>query len=82
MLPRGLLNQDLVLDFARAVLAGTLTFALFWFALPLLNPWVALPACVATFGLLAWGLGLLDPAAIARVMIPMRLRAGGTNASD
>jgi hypothetical protein len=47
--------------------AGALTVLLFHF-LPAITPWVAIPACVAVFSLLAMALRLVSPSEIARLV--------------
>jgi O-antigen/teichoic acid export membrane protein len=58
LLPRGTISGPAVVDVARAVGAAASTLLLFW-ALPPLNPWIAIPLCIATFSSASWLLGLM-----------------------
>jgi len=74
MLPRGVLDRTTLVDLGRAILAGAVTFVVMSAALPFVGPWIALPSCIAVFSLVAWAVGLANPAAIAQAALPMRAR--------
>lgn len=67
VLPQGALDRATLLDVGRAAVAGALTVLLFHF-LPAITPWVAIPACVTVFSLLAMALRLVSPSEIARLV--------------
>jgi Polysaccharide biosynthesis C-terminal domain len=56
LLPRGALDRSAQLDFLRAAAAAGGTVLIFWI-LPSMTPWVAVPACVTVFMVLAFASG-------------------------
>lgn len=58
LLPRGAVDRSVLLDFVRVAATSGGTVAIFW-ALPSLTPWLAMPACVAVFGALAFASGVV-----------------------
>jgi len=70
-LPRHCLGKAVVLDIARALLAGGITAFLFE-ALPPLPIFVAVPACVAAFALCALALGLVRRSDVTVLIAALR----------
>jgi O-antigen/teichoic acid export membrane protein len=58
LLPRGAVYRGALLDFLRAAASAAGTVVILW-ALPTITPWVAVPACVAVFMILALASGLV-----------------------
>jgi O-antigen/teichoic acid export membrane protein len=70
LLPRGAVDRATALDFIRAVISAACTAMIFW-ALPAMTPWLAIPACVAVFLVIALWSGLIlsnDLHTLARVV--------------
>jgi O-antigen/teichoic acid export membrane protein len=71
LLPRGVVDRSVLLDFFRAAAAAGGTVGIFW-VLPSVTPWLAMPMCVAVFVALALASGLLLRTDLDKVAILIR----------